>query len=929
MGEQNTEEHAFGAPEEFAAPEPAELNALLEGYKIEALIACGGMGAVYQATQISLQREVAIKVLPRELSQYEEFEKSFKAEARAMAKLTHAHLIGVYDFGEVDGMLYLVMEFIDGNSLHDAAAGQVVDPLQAVEIVQHIASGLGHAHNAGVIHRDIKLANILISQNLDPKLGDFGLAVPSDDVGSGLMMGTPGYLAPEILQDFNSTSTASDVFALGIILHQLLTGVVPDGEENADLELVPNLRGLRQLISVAIAPDLNLRFKDGDAIAKALADWLAEAKKTPAHILTAASRPNSINPLVASLAPRVARPAVVESSGNGSGKMALLGLAAVAAIGMTIFLVVRGSGGGDDATASAAQEPPETPFLPKPTPKPSPGKPNNPKTIDSPKPPTGPQFSMVGHQTESRKALSAAREILLKERRANVMALKAAVGAEESWEAYFKLIDVERQELPRFPLEGERVPLTETMLELVNQYAIEAQNEIDKAHRHAIEELHHESIVILKKSDALPEGDVGQVWENWVEWLGEDPLEVLALAPTGNWRPTQGRDRETGFAIDRAGATALVQNKLVIQKGSGTIPRSKNGELTIPRAPGEPGKHWNLRWRDGFLVGTDESKRQVVFTRDSQGFTAMEPGPDPGDSDPGEALNDPVLAELRSKFRAALKRDVGPLMASYSKLLETETTHATKRNNARAVEQLVAESEWIDRLAWETGRIFPEELKNEFKVPLDLQGKKARFDEAFSSKMSKLQGVYLDQLNKLKREYLAADKDTAEVERELNRHLNPPGTMRGRYVKLLSEKVEGTSHAVIAELNFLDADGEVIPQNRLKGHSVSSLQDGRGAHNVIDGDPKTIWHSHWKEPAAPFPHWIVIDLGEHQLLRGFRLKGRPGWNMRHTDVLKWRLYVSDDAETWMEVADGRFRKTEKVQEFVLPRDGDAPEEQGS
>ena len=247
----------------FDAPDPAELNNLLPGYEVTDLLARGSMGAVYYAHQVALQREVAIKVLPRELSQLDEFEQSFKAEARAMAALPHPHLISVYDFGEVDGMLYLVMEYIEGESLSDAAHGQMVDPVQSVQIVQRVADGLGYAHEHGLLHRDIKPPNILISLKAEPKLGDFGLVVPSNDVGSGMMMGTPGYLAPEMLRDFNAASPASDVFALGVILHELLTGVEPDGENPVDLDLVPGLRGLRELVQNATARNVLMRYRDG------------------------------------------------------------------------------------------------------------------------------------------------------------------------------------------------------------------------------------------------------------------------------------------------------------------------------------------------------------------------------------------------------------------------------------------------------------------------------------------------------------------------------------------------------------------------------------------------------------------------------------------------------------------------------------------
>ena len=210
------EEHtrqAAPAHGSFAAPDCPVLNTLLPAFEFHELIGCGSMGAVYRAQQISLSRDVAIKVLPPELSAVEAFARSFKIEARALAKLSHPNLIGVYDFGEVDGMLYLVMEFIDGNALYRSLNGRKVEPIQAAEIMEGVARGLGEAHLHDLLHRDIKPANILITRKLKPVLGDFGLAARTDNVGADMDIATRGYVAPEVLHDFASASPASDVYS--------------------------------------------------------------------------------------------------------------------------------------------------------------------------------------------------------------------------------------------------------------------------------------------------------------------------------------------------------------------------------------------------------------------------------------------------------------------------------------------------------------------------------------------------------------------------------------------------------------------------------------------------------------------------------------------------------------------------------------------
>ena len=211
----------------FEAPSLETLAALLPSYDFEAFIAKGGMGAVYKARQRRLDRDVAIKILPRELGEDAQFVASFETEAKAMAKLNHPNLISVFDYGEVDGMPYIVMEYVNGKSLFHSAQNLAVDPGQAVGIVKGICDGLAHAHENGVIHRDIKPANILLTPRAAPKIGDFGLARPVDSDGSGLVMGTPGYVAPEVLRHPEQADRRSDLFALGVVLYELLIGRCP------------------------------------------------------------------------------------------------------------------------------------------------------------------------------------------------------------------------------------------------------------------------------------------------------------------------------------------------------------------------------------------------------------------------------------------------------------------------------------------------------------------------------------------------------------------------------------------------------------------------------------------------------------------------------------------------------------------------------
>lgn len=241
----------------FRAPDPEEIAPLFPQYEILGLVATGGMGAVYKAIQISLDRVVAIKVLPSEFSQDAQFCSGFEAEAKAMAKLNHPNLIGVYDFGEAGGMLFIVMEFVEGQSLHDLCQGHALEPAEAMRIMEGVCHGLAHAHEHGILHRDIKPANILMDERNEPKVGDFGLARPLDTgVAEGeAIFGTPGYTAPEVLTPPHQFDHRADLFSLGVMLHELLTAQLPDAARVSASAIAHCDRRLDDVIRKAIHPD--------------------------------------------------------------------------------------------------------------------------------------------------------------------------------------------------------------------------------------------------------------------------------------------------------------------------------------------------------------------------------------------------------------------------------------------------------------------------------------------------------------------------------------------------------------------------------------------------------------------------------------------------------------------------------------------------
>ncbi|MDZ4401606.1 protein kinase [Prosthecobacter sp.] len=238
MSEENPGPRSTAGMSRWTPPASEHMQAMLPQYDEWSLLGCGGMGAVYKARQVSLDRTVAIKVLPPQVAEDEaEFVERFKNEARTMAKLNHPAIVAVHDFGETsDGLLYIVMEFIDGTDVSKMIQAQRKLPVDhALAITAHVCDALAYAHEHGVIHRDIKPANILINMEGAVKVADFGLARmhdPSQTSGltqGGMTMGTPDYVAPEALITGVMVDGRADLYAVGVMLYNMLTGEIPRG----------------------------------------------------------------------------------------------------------------------------------------------------------------------------------------------------------------------------------------------------------------------------------------------------------------------------------------------------------------------------------------------------------------------------------------------------------------------------------------------------------------------------------------------------------------------------------------------------------------------------------------------------------------------------------------------------------------------------
>lgn len=204
------------------------------GYHVLEEIGQGGMATVYRAHQISMDRDVAIKIMPPQFLRESVSMERFKREASIVARLEHRAIVPVHDYGEHEGIPYIVMRYMDSGSAEDLLQQGALSPDRTMQILLQIAPALDYAHRAGVLHRDLKPSNILLDANGDAYITDFGIArLLGDDVKSlttSGVVGTPAYMSPEQAQG-HALDGRSDLYALGVVLFELLTGVRPfDGE---------------------------------------------------------------------------------------------------------------------------------------------------------------------------------------------------------------------------------------------------------------------------------------------------------------------------------------------------------------------------------------------------------------------------------------------------------------------------------------------------------------------------------------------------------------------------------------------------------------------------------------------------------------------------------------------------------------------------
>ncbi len=255
-------------------PLPEALTQLLPAgaYKVESFLGQGGMGAVYKGVQIRLKRPVAIKIMRRDVGRDHDFEARFEREAQAMAKLNHPNIVSVIDFGEAGpDYLYIVMELIDGADMMDVIRGGQMTQEMALSLLPQICDALQFAHDHGIVHRDIKPSNIMLTRDGRIKMADFGLAKHFDAESSfrtqtGTGMGTPDYAAPEQFDPSAQIDHRADIYALGVMIYQMITGQLPRGVWKAPSQRSECAPQWDSIVSRAMQSDPSDRYQQASEV---------------------------------------------------------------------------------------------------------------------------------------------------------------------------------------------------------------------------------------------------------------------------------------------------------------------------------------------------------------------------------------------------------------------------------------------------------------------------------------------------------------------------------------------------------------------------------------------------------------------------------------------------------------------------------------
>lgn len=424
-----------------AAPESAQIGKVVAGkYRLDAYLSRGGMGSVFRATHLMLEKPLALKIIKPELVGSSEFARRFQREARAATSLNHPNIVAVYDLGQADdGTLYIAMELVDGPSLKDAIQrGGPMAPERIARLMRQVLSALSLAHKHQIVHRDLKPQNIMLATDRDgteiAKLVDFGIAKTFDDrtqlTATGFAIGTPQYMAPEQASGAD-VDGRSDLYSLGVILYEMLVADVPFNAPSTPAILVKHLteapirpslrrtdldvhRGLEEAAVRCLEKEPAKRFQNADEMAQAIAAAVPlpegtgvaalpfAAIATATHAAApAVSVPPSVPAPIATPAPVAAPPVAAASvpppavvrGGRNSLALGIGALAIVALAGMG-FAVQQFVGGSSSQSESMLGAPPASdstqPAVQQPASADNAVAPADPKATDTSTPPSAP-----------------------------------------------------------------------------------------------------------------------------------------------------------------------------------------------------------------------------------------------------------------------------------------------------------------------------------------------------------------------------------------------------------------------------------------------------------------------------------------------------------------------------------------------------------
>lgn len=324
------------AAEDRLPPDLETVRAAFPQLEIIELVGQGGMGAVFKARQTKLDRVVALKILPQRLAREPLFAERFEREGRLLARLSHPNIVGVHDFGQAGGLYYLMMEYVDGVNLRQAFATAQFTPQQALSVIPKVCEALQFAHDEGVLHRDIKPENILLDTKGRVKIADFGIAKFSgvDEktglTATGATIGTPHYMAPEQIERPADVDHRADIFSLGVVFYEMLTGELPLGRFAAPSERTESLDvRIDQVVMRALEKDRERRQQSANEV-RTEVEFLKSDSST-AHSATITEAP--------------AQPPVVARgkhqrrfAGRPKIAMALIVASIVLPIGVTLYL---------------------------------------------------------------------------------------------------------------------------------------------------------------------------------------------------------------------------------------------------------------------------------------------------------------------------------------------------------------------------------------------------------------------------------------------------------------------------------------------------------------------------------------------------------------------------------------------------------------